>query len=115
MSRATELALRIMELLEGEGNADVEDVRAVQTLIESEMDTLKAEAISGMVDDKRQLLNELRLRVGETLYDGKGAVPMTRGEFMLAWQEQMIHGLMTPKGAMFTFLGVPIARRGLDG
>lgn len=114
-SKATEVALKIMELLEGEGNADVDDVRAVQQIIEMEMDAIKMEALSGVVDSRRQIIADLRARTGVALFSGKGAVEMTQGEFVLAWQEQLIAGHVTPKGTMFTFLGVPVARKGLDG
>ena len=115
MSKSSEVALKIMELLEGEGNADVDDVRAVQQVIEMEMDALKAEALTGAIDNRRQIIADLRTRTGIALFSNKGAVEMTQGEFVLAWQEQLITGHVTPRGCMFTFLGVPVARKGLDG
>lgn len=115
MTKTSEIALKIMELLEGEGNADYEDVRAVQMLLDTEMDAMKMEALTGQIDSRKAIINDLRVRTGEALFSNKGSVEMTKGEFVLCWQEQLITGHMTPKGRIFTFLGVPIARRGLDG
>lgn len=115
MSKSSELALKIMELFEGEGNADVEDVRAVQQIIEMELDNLKAEIAMGGVDPRVSVLKDLRTRAGAALFDGEGAVKMTRGEFIMAWSEQWLTGHATKRGCMFTFMGIPVQRRDLDG
>ncbi len=112
MSVSSQLALKIMELLEG--NADVEDVRAVQQVIEMHLDDLKAEAV-GAPNDKMAIFADMRQRAGEALFEGKGAVPVTKGEFILAWSENLITGHMTKNGCVFTFMGMPIKRKGLDG
>ncbi|MGZ8364788.1 MAG: hypothetical protein ACXWWG_00585 [Nitrospira sp.] len=114
MASTAEIALRIVEVLDGEGNADVESVRAVQQVLEMVMDDLKVEAIGGQ-NTKLEIFKDLRTRCGAALFEGKGAVEMTKGEFILAWQENLITGIQGTKGTAFMFMGVPVKRKELDG
>ena len=101
----SKVTLAIVEALNGFGNADIRDVRAVSTLL--------TEAFGS---DEDLAYAMLMRRASHALFDGETSFKMNRGEFALAMKYSMnLEPIPTAKGPALALYGMLIDRVRLDG
>lgn len=70
----------------------------------------KVEKANHIIEGRMSALDELKKKAVNQWWNGAANMPMTSGEFHLAWAHDEIGICPTPKGTILLFEGLPIQR-----
>lgn len=111
------LAEEIAQELDGEYDwpidARSEFVERTATILDDKMRVMVNQA-NTVIQGHGDTLTDLKTRAATRIWDKKPTIPMNRGEFVLAWNNDLVGMVNTPKGVALVYEGLLVQQKEND-